>query len=174
MKQFVCFLGLFISSGPGSHSKNFVGMALEFCLCNGTFTCHKNYLVCFIVCPHVDAQQVPQCHLGTKLSTVTVCQYVHPTCDQARFKVPNSHNASTQKQVRLRASSINANEVANGVLSALVAITAGCPFVDYWGACLIGGEVFVSAWLTNLLIFSWWISDCCTGVPSWLLAGIQT
>eukprot|EP00731_Ephydatia_muelleri_P027876 Em0019g749a len=45
---------------------------------------------------------------------------------------------ATWAQVRLRASSINANEVANGVLSALVAITAGCPFVDYWGACLIG------------------------------------
>ena len=34
---------------------------------------------------------------------------------------------------------MNANEIANGILSALVAITAGCPFVDYWGACLIGG-----------------------------------
>ncbi|KAL5463163.1 hypothetical protein EMCRGX_G032040 [Ephydatia muelleri] len=45
---------------------------------------------------------------------------------------------ATWAQVRLRASSINANEVANGVLSALVAITAGCSFVDYWGACLIG------------------------------------
>ncbi|KAL5463170.1 hypothetical protein EMCRGX_G032047 [Ephydatia muelleri] len=45
---------------------------------------------------------------------------------------------ATWAQVRLQASSINANEVANGVLSALVAITAGCPFVDYWGACLIG------------------------------------
>ena len=33
---------------------------------------------------------------------------------------------------------MNANEIANGVLSALVAITAGCPFVDYWGACLTG------------------------------------
>ena len=35
---------------------------------------------------------------------------------------------------------MNANEIANGVLSSLVAITAGCAFVDYWGACLIGGE----------------------------------
>ena len=33
---------------------------------------------------------------------------------------------------------MNANEIANGVLSALVAITAGCPFVGYWGACLTG------------------------------------
>ena len=33
---------------------------------------------------------------------------------------------------------MNANEIANGVLSSLVAITAGCAFVDYWGACLIG------------------------------------
>eukprot|EP00731_Ephydatia_muelleri_P027904 Em0019g777a len=45
---------------------------------------------------------------------------------------------ATWAQARLRASSINANEVANGVLSALVSITAGCAFVDYWGACLIG------------------------------------
>ena len=42
-------------------------------------------------------------------------------------------------QVRLRADSVNANEVGNGLLAALVAITAGCPFVGYWGACLIGG-----------------------------------
>jgi len=36
--------------------------------------------------------------------------------------------------------SINANEIANGILSCLVAITAGCPFVSYWAACLIGSE----------------------------------
>jgi len=41
-------------------------------------------------------------------------------------------------QVRYRTQSVNASEIANGILSALVAITAGCPFVDYWGACLIG------------------------------------
>lgn len=41
--------------------------------------------------------------------------------------------------MRYRTESVNANEIANGVLSALVSITAGCPFVDYWGACLIGG-----------------------------------
>lgn len=34
---------------------------------------------------------------------------------------------------------MNANEIANGILSALVGITAGCAFVDYWAACLIGG-----------------------------------
>ena len=42
-------------------------------------------------------------------------------------------------QVRYRTASVNANHIANGVLSALVSITAGCPFVDYWGAMLIGG-----------------------------------
>ena len=46
---------------------------------------------------------------------------------------------SFQLQARLQADSVNASEVGNGLLAALVAITAGCPFVGYWGACLIGG-----------------------------------
>jgi Amt family ammonium transporter len=41
-------------------------------------------------------------------------------------------------QLYTRAVSVNANEIANGILASLVAITAGCPFVDYWGACFIG------------------------------------
>ena len=43
-------------------------------------------------------------------------------------------------QIRYRAESVSANEIANGILSSLVAITAGCAFVEYWGACLIGRE----------------------------------
>ena len=54
------------------------------------------------------------------------------------------YNASAPIQMRYRTESVNANEIANGVLSALVSITAGCPFVDYWGACLIGGTFCVS------------------------------
>ena len=42
-------------------------------------------------------------------------------------------------QINSASESMNANEIANAVLSALVAITAGCPFVEYWAACLIGG-----------------------------------
>ena len=49
-------------------------------------------------------------------------------------------------QVRLQADSVNANEVGNGLLAALVAITAGCPFVGYWGACLIGGMGACHVW----------------------------
>ena len=47
--------------------------------------------------------------------------------------------------MRSQSESMNANEIANGVLSALVAITAGCPFVEYWAACLIGGtyKIFI-------------------------------
>ena len=41
-------------------------------------------------------------------------------------------------QVKYRTESVNANEIVNGVLSALVAISAGCAFVDYWGAILTG------------------------------------
>lgn len=48
---------------------------------------------------------------------------------------------------------MNANEIANGVLSALVGITAGCAFVDYWAACLIGGQ-FQSVFHGGLLIAS--------------------
>ena len=40
--------------------------------------------------------------------------------------------------MRYRTESVNANEIANGILSALVSITAGCAFVDYWGAVFIG------------------------------------
>jgi len=36
--------------------------------------------------------------------------------------------------------SINANEVSNGILSCLVAITASCPYVNYWSACMIGSK----------------------------------
>ena len=43
-------------------------------------------------------------------------------------------------QVRYRTKSMNANQIANGVFSALVSITAGCAFVDYWGAVLIGSK----------------------------------
>ena len=35
---------------------------------------------------------------------------------------------------------MNANNIANGILSSLVSITAACPFVDYWAAILIGCE----------------------------------
>ena len=48
-------------------------------------------------------------------------------------------------QLRYRTDSVNANEIANGILSCLVAITAGCPFVSYWAACLIGSELITIA-----------------------------
>ena len=46
--------------------------------------------------------------------------------------------ANCVQQLRYRTESLNANEIANGILSALVSITAGCAFVDYWGAVFIG------------------------------------
>ena len=47
---------------------------------------------------------------------------------------------ASQAQLHYQTDSINANEISNGVLSCLVAITAGCPFVEYWQACLIGSK----------------------------------
>ncbi len=41
-------------------------------------------------------------------------------------------------QLKSHTEQVNAREVANGVLSALVSITAGCAFVPYWGAMLTG------------------------------------
>ena len=55
-------------------------------------------------------------------------------------------------QVRSRTESLNASEIANGILSSLVAITAGCAFVDYWGACLIGCMLPPLSSLSLLLI----------------------
>ena len=55
-------------------------------------------------------------------------------------------------QLRYRTDSVNANEIANGILSCLVAITASCPFVTYWAACLIGSELLVSKWPKHLAI----------------------
>ena len=43
--------------------------------------------------------------------------------------------------MRFQTPSVNANEIANGVMSALVAITAGCPFMSYWASCIIGGII---------------------------------
>eukprot|EP00731_Ephydatia_muelleri_P027859 Em0019g732a len=67
---------------------------------------------------------------------------------------------------------VNANEVGNGLLAALVAITAGCPFVGYWGACLIGALAVVvyhaGCWLEYIL----GIKDTAKVVPIHALCGL--
>ena len=55
-------------------------------------------------------------------------------------------------QLCYRTDSVNANEIANGILSCLVAITASCPFVTYWAACLIESELLVSKWPKHLAV----------------------
>ena len=52
--------------------------------------------------------------------------------------LPDSHTL-THSQVRYQAATVNANEIANGVLSCLVAITSSCPILEYYEACLVGG-----------------------------------
>ena len=43
-------------------------------------------------------------------------------------------------QVKYRAATVNANEIANNVLSCLVAISSSCPILQYWQASLVGSE----------------------------------
>ena len=43
-------------------------------------------------------------------------------------------------QIYKRDETFNANEIANSVLGALVAITGCCPFIEPWFAVLIGCE----------------------------------
>ena len=56
------------------------------------------------------------------------------------YKISTSFLSLHCTKLRIRTDSLNANEIANGVLSCLVAITASCPYVTYWQACIIGSE----------------------------------
>lgn len=75
-------------------------------------------------------------------------------------------------QVRYRTDSVNANEIANGILSALVSITAGCAFVDYWSAALIGlfGVLFYH--LGCFLEYTFNIKDTARVVPVHGMCGL--
>lgn len=75
-------------------------------------------------------------------------------------------------QVRLRGDSVNANEVGNGLLAALVAITAGCPFVSYWGACLIGAIAVVVYHIGCWLEYKLDIKDTAKVAPIHALCGL--
>jgi Amt family ammonium transporter len=68
-------------------------------------------------------------------------------------------------QVRSRSESVNANEIANGILSALVGITAGCAFVDYWAACLIGALSVVLYHVGCFAEYKFKIKDTARVVP---------
>ena len=60
---------------------------------------------------------------------------------------------------------MNANEIANGILSALVSITAGCAFVDYWGAIFIGRKLhFFFATSQKLIVVLLLCCCCCFAV----------
>uniref|UniRef100_A0A1X7TMW8 Ammonium transporter AmtB-like domain-containing protein n=2 Tax=Amphimedon queenslandica TaxID=400682 RepID=A0A1X7TMW8_AMPQE len=68
-------------------------------------------------------------------------------------------------QIRSQSESMNANEIANGVLSALVAITSSCPFVEYWGACLIGAIAVIIYHVGCWLEYKLKIEDTARVVP---------
>ena len=67
----------------------------------------------------------------------------------------NTHT-STHIQVRYHAATVNANEIANGVLSCLVAITSSCALLEYFEACIVGGastaNLFSAACFGDLLV----------------------
>ena len=77
----------------------------------------------------------PYRRVGSGVCPFSAIGYVFSSCILATHCM-----LSSILQVRSRSQSVNANEIANGLLSALVGITAGCAFVDYWAACLIGGN----------------------------------
>ncbi|XP_064402709.1 uncharacterized protein LOC135348427 isoform X3 [Halichondria panicea] len=75
-------------------------------------------------------------------------------------------------QVRYRTESVNANEIANGVLSALVSITSGCAFVDYWAACLIGSIGVILYHVGCFIEYKTGIKDTARVVPVHGLCGL--
>jgi hypothetical protein len=67
---------------------------------------------------------------------------------------------------------VNANEIANGILSALVGITAGCAFVDYWAACLIGAFSVVLYHLGCYAEYKLGLQDTARVVPVHAVCGL--
>jgi ammonia channel protein AmtB len=75
-------------------------------------------------------------------------------------------------QTRSRSDSVNANEIANGILSALVGITAGCAFVDYWAACIIGAMSVVLYHLGCFAEYKLKLKDTARVVPVHAVCGL--
>jgi Amt family ammonium transporter len=75
-------------------------------------------------------------------------------------------------QLRIRSSSLNANEIANGVLSCLVAITAPCPFVTYYQSCIIGLLAVVFYHLGTFAEYKLKIPDTARVVPVHAVSGL--
>lgn len=75
-------------------------------------------------------------------------------------------------QIRSRSLSVNANEIANGILSALVGITAGCAFVEYWAACLIGAISVVLYHLGCYAEYKLKLKDTARVVPVHAVCGL--
>ncbi len=82
-------------------------------------------------------------------------------------------NTCAITQVRYRTASVNANRVANGIISALVSITAGCAFVDYWGAALIGCKTSCIALNVHCQLINFLFSHWSAGVPLRMFLGVS-
>ena len=67
-----------------------------------------------------------------------------------------------------RDETFNSNEIANGVLACLVAVTGCCPFIDPPWAILIGGiSPLLSAFVLYMKIFTCSVDNIL--LPLWLL-----
>ncbi len=72
---------------------------------------------------------------------------------------------------RIRGRHADAMVAVNGLLAGLVAVTAGCGYVDIWAALLIGAIGAMAAFYSEALLERFRIDDVVKAVPTHLVAG---
>ena len=89
---------------------------------------------------------------GRGEAVMTITSHAHTMCTCPTHTTHHTTHTThthmhkhTHLQVRYHAATVNANEIANGVLSCLVAITSSCAVLQYFEACIVGGtDTYVS------------------------------